>query len=75
MDLCDTGHGGGPPVGPDGLQVPVGKGQEPPGHGEQHPGAKEGGGEDQQRVLPLEVHHGGENILQEAALEEERASQ
>lgn len=50
------------------LQVAVGEGQEPPHHGEQHPGAEEGRGEDEGGVLPLQVHHGGEDILQESTL-------
>lgn len=68
MDGCDAGDWARLPVGVAGLQVSVSEGEEPPDHSEEHPGAEEGGGEDEEGVLPLQVHHGGENILQEATL-------
>lgn len=55
-------------TGVTGFQVPVSEGQQPPDHSEEHPGAEEGRGEDEEGVLPLQVHHGGENILQETTL-------
>ena len=69
VDGGDTGDRARLIGGGTGLQVPVGEGQEPPDHGEEHPGAKKGRGEDEEGVLPLQVHHGGEHILQEATLE------
>lgn len=68
MDGCDAGDWARLTVGVAGLQVSVSEGEEPPDHSEEHPGAEEGGGEDQEGVLPLQVHHGGENVLQEATL-------
>lgn len=68
MDGGDAGDGARLGVGVTRLQVSVSEGQEPPDHSEQHPGAEEGRGEDEQRVLPLQVHHGGEDVLQEATL-------
>ncbi|KAF7245602.1 Natural cytotoxicity triggering receptor 3 ligand 1 [Varanus komodoensis] len=50
------------------VQVAVREGDEPPDHGEEQPAAEEGHGEDEQRVAPLQVHQGGEDVLQEAAL-------
>lgn len=68
MDGCDTGDWARLAVGVAGLQVSVSEGEEPPDHSEEHPGAEEGRGEDEEGVLPLQVHHGGENVLQEATL-------
>jgi len=51
-----------------GVQVPVREGHEPPAHGEQQPAAHEGGGEDDEREAPAQVHQRGEHVLQEAAL-------
>lgn len=72
MDGGDAGDGARLAVGVARLQVSVSESQEPPDHSEEHPGAEEGRGEDEEGVLPLQVHHGGENILQEAALESSR---
>lgn len=69
MDRGDAGDRARLAVGLAGFQVPVSEGQQPPDHGEEHPGAEEGRGEDEEGVLPLQVHHGGENILQEATLQ------
>lgn len=69
MNGGDAGDGAGLSVWIPGLQVPMSKGQQPPDHGEEHPRAEEGRGEDEEGVLPLQVHHGGEDILQEATLE------
>lgn len=44
------------------------EGHQPPAHGEEQPAADEGGGEDDEREAPLEVHQRGEDVLQEAAL-------
>lgn len=74
MDGGDTGDGARLCVLVPGLQVSVSEGQEPPGHGEEHPGAEEGRGEDEERVLPLQVHHGSEDVLQEAALRQEQTN-
>lgn len=71
MDGGDAGDGARLAVGVAGLQVSVSEGQEPPDHSEQHPGAEEGRGEDEEGVLPLQVHHGSENILQEPTLKHE----
>lgn len=68
MDGGDTGDGARLVAGVTRLQVSMSKGQEPPDHRKEHPGAEEGRGEDEEGVLPLQVHHGGENILQEATL-------
>lgn len=68
MDGCDAGDWARLAVGVAGLQVSVSEGEEPPDHSEEHPGAEEGRGEDEEGVLPLQVHHGGENVLQEATL-------
>lgn len=46
----------------------MGKGHQPPHDSEKQPAAEEGHGEDDQRVAPFQVHQGGEDILQEAAL-------
>ncbi len=53
MDGSDTGDGARPVVGVMRLQVTMSKGQEPPDHGKEHPGAEEGRGEDEEGVLPL----------------------
>lgn len=50
------------------VQVSVREGHQPPAHGEEEPAADEGGGEDDEREAPLEVHQRGEDVLQEAAL-------
>lgn len=68
MDGSDAGDGARLAVGVAGLQVSVSEGQEPPDHSEEHPGAEEGRGEDEEGVLPLQVHHGGEDVLQEPTL-------
>lgn len=70
----DAGDRAGLSVWIPGLQVPVCKGQQPPDHGEEHPGAEEGRGEDEEGVLPLQVHHGGEDILEEATLQAAKKS-
>lgn len=67
MDGGDAGHRTRV-VWVTGLQVSMSEGQEPPDHREEHPGAEEGRGEDEEGVLPLQVHHGGEDVLQEATL-------
>lgn len=69
MDGSDAGDGAWLAVWATGLQVSVSEGHEPPDHSEEHPGAKEGRGEDEEGVLPLQVHHGGENVLQKPTLE------
>lgn len=68
MDGSNTGDGAWVTIEVARLQISMGEGQEPPGHGKQHPGAEEGRGEDEEGVLPFEIHHGGENILQESTL-------
>lgn len=65
--LLDAGDAVGP-VELLRVQVPVREGHEPPAHGEEQPAADEGGGEDDEREAPLEVHERGEHVLQEAAL-------
>lgn len=69
MDGCHARNRTGLSAGVPGLQVSVGEGQQPPDHSEEHPGAEEGRGEDEEGVLPLQVHHGGEDVLQEPTLE------
>lgn len=44
------------------------KSHQPPHHGEEQPAAQEGHSKDDQRVTPLQVHQGGENVLQESPL-------
>lgn len=68
VDGGHAGDGARLAVRVTGLQVSMSKGKKPPDHREEHPGAEEGGGEDEEGVLPLQVHHGGEDVLQEAAL-------
>lgn len=68
VDGGDAGDRARLAVGVAGLQVAVSEGQQPPDHSKQHPGAEEGRGEDEEGVLPLQVHHGGKNILQEPTL-------
>lgn len=46
----------------------MGKGHQPPHDSEEQPAAEEGHGEDDQRVTPLQVDQGGEDVLQEATL-------
>lgn len=46
----------------------MGKRHQPPHHGEEQPAAQEGHSKDDQRVTPLQVHQGGENVLQESPL-------
>lgn len=50
------------------IDVPVGEGHQPPHDSEEQPAAEEGHGEDDQRVTPLQVYQGGEDVLQEATL-------
>lgn len=46
----------------------MGKGHQPPHHGKEQPAAQKGHGKDDQRVTPLQVHQGGEDVLQESPL-------
>lgn len=66
-DLLDVGDAVRP-VLPLSVEVSVRERHEPPAHGEEQPAADEGGGEDDEREAPLEVHERGEDVLQEAAL-------
>lgn len=74
MDGSDAWDGARLAVGVAGLQVSMSEGQKPPDHSEEHPGAEEGRGEDEEGVLPLQVHHGGEDILQEPTLKPTKKS-
>lgn len=68
MDGCNARNRAGLTARVPGFQVSMGEGQQPPDHSEEHPGAEEGRGEDEEGVLPLQVHHGGENVLQKPTL-------
>ena len=68
MDGSDARNRARGATGVTGLQISMSEGQQPPDHSEEHPGAQEGRGEDEEGVLPLQVHHSGENVLQETTL-------
>lgn len=46
----------------------MGKGHEPPAHGEEEPTAQKSHGEDDQGEAPFQVHQSGEDVLQESSL-------
>lgn len=46
----------------------MGKSHQPPHHGKEQPAAQERHSKYDQRVTPLQVHQGGENVLQESPL-------
>lgn len=50
------------------IDVPMGKGHQPPHDGEEQPAAEERHGKDDQRVAPFQVHQGGEDVLEEPSL-------
>lgn len=50
------------------IDVPMGKGHQPPHDGEEQPAAEKRHGKNDQRVAPLQVHQGGEGVLQESSL-------
>lgn len=66
-DSLDVGDAVGPVLSLR-VEVSVRERHEPPAHCEEQPAADEGGGEDDEREAPLEVHQRGEDVLQEAAL-------
>lgn len=63
----DTRHRPGL-VGISRLQITVSERQEPPNHGKEHPRAEECWSEDEEGMLPFQVHHCGEHILEKPAL-------
>lgn len=50
------------------IDVPVGKGHQPPHDGEEQPAAEERHGKDDQGVAPFQVHQGSEDVLEEPSL-------
>lgn len=50
------------------VQISVSEGHEPPVHGEEEPGADEGGGEDDDGEAPPQVHQRGKHVLKKPAL-------